>query len=780
MNSLSQLDKYLPQQIRSQIEARYYAQVNEQARLDHLINDSEFLREPQGHVALISDHGVVHVRDVAQQVNRVLDVVNGVLIPARDLNRLELMKGYGVMVAYVHDIGMVDFSRYGRAMHPEYAAQAVLSPDFDEIIQTIWEYNHGNLAWRLANLADDGVLEQDPRIVLREMLAMATCHSKSKVPVETLNDPDGLRKVLQETAGMELSRLYRYQQVEAARRALETAQQRKGNQLDVDRFTQMLEEAESALDESVGFDVHRLEVLRRYYADFERDSFKWLVFPHEGTRNLVNDVVDTLRALRCADALRQRGTVLKTSGSYEIFVDQGTANAVFALRLGEDELYLLEVTDHLAAGEANIASSELDRDGNLRISFHRGAFPDREIIQRAAYNAALAVNDIQADTIESFRRPSNSDVGSDSFKAADEIQILLEGVDDNLEFANLVREQLQRINPKAGALSRSVPSLSNASAQELAWYLEAGGFNWNIEYRREALERISRSGHKTENIDPIRSFKDVKLIRLEAGAVLIEAGSPSGFVYIPLSEGLKIMPLGGYTPFYVRPWMPLGITGVIRGAVRNATVMAEQDVLLLMIPKEVYLKEWHHTYGLEELTQLLAREEGLVHQRQHEDEPKLTKLEKAVILKTVSLFSELPEESLSKLAAIVEEVRIKAGEAVFEKGRMGSSMYVIVDGEVRVHDGAHTLNQLGARDVFGEMALLDSAPRLATVTALTDSWLLRLDQDPFYELMNERVDVARGIIRVLSAYLRARVQDVADLHERVQELAGGKGYANDK
>jgi len=186
------------------------------------------------------------------------------------------------------------------------------------------------------------------------------------------------------------------------------------------------------------------------------------------------------------------------------------------------------------------------------------------------------------------------------------------------------------------------------------------------------------------------------------------------------------------------------------------------------------------TAWLEELTQLLAREEGLVHQRQHDDETTLTKLEKAIILKTGSLFSELPEESLSKLAAIVDEVKIGAGEAVFEKGEMGSSIYVIVDGDVRVHDGQRTLNHLGEGDVFGEMALLDPAPRVASVTASTDTCLFRLDQEPFYELMDDRIEVARGVIRVLIRHLRARVQDVADLHEQVQELAGGKRYANDK
>jgi hypothetical protein len=347
-----------------------------------------------------------------------------------------------------------------------------------------------------------------------------------------------------------------------------------------------------------------LPALRRYYADFERDSFQWLTAMGDETRELVSDVLDTLRALRCADALRQRGTVLKTSGSYEVFVDQKTANAIYALRFGEDELFLLEIPDPLPAGEANIASSEIDHEGNLRITFHRGAFPDQATILRAAYNAALAVNDIQADTIESFSRPIPPGGIRDQLKTAEEVHILLEGVDDNLAFAELVCRQLQAINPQAGARARSAPSLQNASIHELTRYLEAEAFHEDVGRRQEVLERISQSGHKTHDIDPVNGFKDVRVIKLRPGEVLIEAGSPAGFVYIPLGEGLKVIPLGGYSSFLVRPWMPLGITGVIRGAVRNATVVAEQDLTLLMVPKEVYLREWHYTYSAAELTQL--------------------------------------------------------------------------------------------------------------------------------------------------------------------------------
>jgi len=61
------------------------------------------------------------------------------------------------------------------------------------------------------------------------------------------------------------------------------------------------------------------------------------------------------------------------------------------------------------------------------------------------------------------------------------------------------------------------------------------------------------------------------------------------------------------------------------------------------------------------------------------------------------------------------------------------------------------------------MALLDPEPRVASVMAVEDTRLLRLDQESFYELMEDRIEVVRGIIHVLTRHLRARVQDLKEL-----------------
>ncbi len=151
------------------------------------------------------------------------------------------------------------------------------------------------------------------------------------------------------------------------------------------------------------------------------------------------------------------------------------------------------------------------------------------------------------------------------------------------------------------------------------------------------------------------------------------------------------------------------------------------------------------------------------------DAPMYATIEKIVILKTIAMFEETPNDVLVDLAGLMDVVEVPEGITIFEKGDVGRSMYVIVNGHVRVHDGAVTLNTLGNRDVFGELALLDTEPRAATITTLEDTVLFRLDQEPFYELIADRGEVARGIMRVLARTIRQSAQSLSSLG------AGGRG-----
>jgi ATP:ADP antiporter, AAA family len=134
-------------------------------------------------------------------------------------------------------------------------------------------------------------------------------------------------------------------------------------------------------------------------------------------------------------------------------------------------------------------------------------------------------------------------------------------------------------------------------------------------------------------------------------------------------------------------------------------------------------------------------------------------IEKVITLKAVEMFARTPEDVLADVAALAEEVRFKAGETIFKKGDAGESLYVIVQGEVKVHDEGLDLKHLKDRSVFGELAVLDPEPRSASITAVTDTHLLRLDSEAFLELMSGNMEVVRGVMSVLCDRIREKLMD---------------------
>jgi len=158
------------------------------------------------------------------------------------------------------------------------------------------------------------------------------------------------------------------------------------------------------------------------------------------------------------------------------------------------------------------------------------------------------------------------------------------------------------------------------------------------------------------------------------------------------------------------------------------------------------------------------------------DNVMLSTVEKVLILKTVPMFSQTPDNVLADVANLLEQVDVSENESIFREGDVGDNMYVILDGKVRVHNDERLVNYLGEREVFGEMALLDPEPRSASVTAVEATRLFRLNQGSFYKLMEERPEVAMGIIHILTARLRNVMRDNHQLDVRLKELEG-KGRA---
>lgn len=139
-------------------------------------------------------------------------------------------------------------------------------------------------------------------------------------------------------------------------------------------------------------------------------------------------------------------------------------------------------------------------------------------------------------------------------------------------------------------------------------------------------------------------------------------------------------------------------------------------------------------------------------------------LEKVLILKNTALFAGTPENILADLAPLMQQVVCNEGTVIFEEGAYGDSMYIIYQGSVRIHKGATTLAILShENEVFGELSLFDAERRSATATAHTDCILFKIEQQPFYELIEIRPEIIAGAAKMLCKRLRVQNEVVAKL-----------------
>ena len=97
----------------------------------------------------------------------------------------------------------------------------------------------------------------------------------------------------------------------------------------------------------------------------------------------------------------------------------------------------------------------------------------------------------------------------------------------------------------------------------------------------------------------------------------------------------------------------------------------------------------------------------------------------------------------------------KAGEAIFKEGDDAAELFVIKDGRVGIQVGNRLLDTLDAKTIFGEMALVDSAPRSAAAIAMTDVTLVPVSEKQFLFLVSQTPFFALNVMRVLARRLRA-------------------------
>ena len=100
--------------------------------------------------------------------------------------------------------------------------------------------------------------------------------------------------------------------------------------------------------------------------------------------------------------------------------------------------------------------------------------------------------------------------------------------------------------------------------------------------------------------------------------------------------------------------------------------------------------------------------------------------------------------------------QVSAGEIIFKEGDLGEKMYGIVEGEVELRMGDELIATLGAEEVFGEMALVDSSPRMATAVATKETVLAAIDKRRFLFLVHETPMFALQVMSTMAERSRHR------------------------
>lgn len=133
------------------------------------------------------------------------------------------------------------------------------------------------------------------------------------------------------------------------------------------------------------------------------------------------------------------------------------------------------------------------------------------------------------------------------------------------------------------------------------------------------------------------------------------------------------------------------------------------------------------------------------------------------VLSQVYLFRELTPSEMDILISISKEKRAKKDEVIFKEGATGDAFYLIVSGSVRISTivpgvGEEALTILREGEYFGEMALIDDAPRSASAIANDDTILLLIKKDNFRKLLTQETGIAYKLLWVFTKTLSARLR----------------------
>jgi len=125
------------------------------------------------------------------------------------------------------------------------------------------------------------------------------------------------------------------------------------------------------------------------------------------------------------------------------------------------------------------------------------------------------------------------------------------------------------------------------------------------------------------------------------------------------------------------------------------------------------------------------------------------------LLKKTPIFTNTSESSLKTMLKSAVEKTVESGQKIVEQGERGSGFYLILEGRAEVVADGEKLAEFGSGDFFGELAVIDGAPRTADVVAVTDTTCVVVTQWAMRSIISTHPEIALSMLEELARRLRA-------------------------
>jgi len=217
-------------------------------------------------------------------------------------------------------------------------------------------------------------------------------------------------------------------------------------------------------------------------------------------------------------------------------------------------------------------------------------------------------------------------------------------------------------------------------------------------------------------------------------AVICKEGEYTADFYVVLSGLVGVYKQSGETQKYLaslpaNSWF--GEMSCMSNAPRSATVVAEADAVVLSVPRHAFMK----VYGDKKAASFKKMVDAVYKDRSI-----------ALHLSSVSLFRGIKESVLKKVADVAQLVVAEKGETIVKEGDPGDAFFLIRTGHAKVVRGDEILAWLCENSFFGEVALIEDAPRRSTVAAVDRMDLVKIPKAPFLELLDEFPEVKATVL----------------------------------